>query len=305
MNDRLPRIMGLPDEERRLAESYSTVMTDKALSRLLDDVLGEGWRGYPCTCARSREPYHPRQPSRRDGREGRSRRRGSAPSGRGGCWDVRAARRQEPRRCMLGRRAQRCVRDQDELDTFARLEGQLLDYLDVFEAVYIVVPEARLGELPGYVPDGCGVLSYRQRPQGTYGFDLRRAASAFSPLDPAKQLAAMDKRGICSSFGMDGDGVPRSELERRCLRSFGAEEIGRGFKRYLLRRYGPVGRGSASCSPIYSRSTTSGSIAMACDRGRCISCGAHLLATFSTSATFPASCERGSTRGFRFFFWGM
>ena len=49
----------------------------------------------------------------------------------------------------------------------------------------------------------------------------------------------MDKRGICSSFGMDGDGVPRSELERRCLRSFGAEEIGRGFKRYLLRRYGP------------------------------------------------------------------
>lgn len=187
---------------------------------------------------------------------------------------------------MLGRRAQRCVRDQDELDTFARLEGQLLDYLDVFEAVYIVVPEARLGELPGYVPDGCGVLSYRQRPQGTYGFDLRRAASAFSPLDPAKQLAAMDKRGICSSFGMDGDGVPRSELERRCLRSFGAEEIGRGFKRYLLRRCGPVGRGSASCSPIYSRSTTSGSIAMACDRGRCISCGAHLLATFSTSATF-------------------
>lgn len=240
MNDRLPRIMGLPDEARRLAESYSTVMTDKALSRLLDDVLGEGWRGYPCTCARdlvnriilgSRPEETVVKAALVD--------EVLLPQGEEavGMFELPVGRSRVDA-CSVGERSA-AYEIKTELDTFARLEGQLLDYLDVFEAVYIVVPEARLGELPGYVPDGCGVLSYRQRPHGTYGFDLRRAASAFSPLDPAKQLAAMDKRGICSSFGMGGDGVPRSELERRCLRSFGAEEIGRGFKRYLLRRYGP------------------------------------------------------------------
>lgn len=44
MNDRLPRIMGLPDEARRICESYSTVMTDKTSSVMLDGVSGEGWR---------------------------------------------------------------------------------------------------------------------------------------------------------------------------------------------------------------------------------------------------------------------
>lgn len=62
-----------------------------------------------------------------------------------------------------------------DLDTFDRLEGQLSDYFDVFETVYVVTSEKRWQELPSYVPMPAG-FTPTGKTQGTALTTSRRSA---------------------------------------------------------------------------------------------------------------------------------
>lgn len=124
-----------------------------------------------------------------------------------------------------------------DLDTFSRLEGQLQDYFDVFEHVYVITSEKRMSELPDYVPAECGIFSYRQKKDGRYAFTLRRAAVTNRHLDARKQLDIISKKDLCAEYGLDAK-QPRTALTSACLEARSADEINRFFKRHLKQRYG-------------------------------------------------------------------
>lgn len=126
-----------------------------------------------------------------------------------------------------------------DLDTFDRLEGQLSGYFDVFETVYVVTSEKRWQELPSYVPDACGIYSYRQDARdGSYHFKAQRRAIKSTDLDSEKQLMVMPKRALCETFGISGKGMSKPAIVQECLAENGQAKINRLFKAYLKQRYG-------------------------------------------------------------------
>lgn len=126
-----------------------------------------------------------------------------------------------------------------DLDTFDRLEGQLRDYFDVFETVYVVTSDIRWRELPSYVPDECGIYSYRQdNTDGSYHFCARRRPTKSTELDAEKQLRVLPKQVLCELFDINGKQMSKPDLVRECLAENSREKINRLFKVYLKQRYG-------------------------------------------------------------------
>lgn len=239
MGGKMAYIEGLTDAGQRLYDAYSTVMTETSLSGVLDTVLGANWYDYPQMGARDLInrivlgsypneatikanfingillPQSPKTVSIFELPIGKSRVDMCKVNGHSAAYEIKT-----------------------DLDTFYRLEGQLKDYFDVFETVYVVTSEARWLELPDYVPETCGIYSYRQCKDGTYKFCARRRAVKSSELDSEKQLSVMPKQFLCSLFGKDGRGVSKTSLIHSCLAEHDGQEINYLFKRYLKQRYG-------------------------------------------------------------------
>ena len=239
MSNRVAYIEGMTDTAQRLYDAYSTIMSEKSLSNVLDDILGESRYSYPQTSARDLInrivlgsypneatikanfingvllPQSPKTVSIFELPIGKSRVDMCKVNGHSAAYEIKT-----------------------DLDTFCRLEGQLRDYFDVFETVYVVTSEVRWKELPEYVPEACGIYSYRQRSDGSYTFCARRRATKSAKLDSEKQLSVIPKQQLCSLFRMDGKGISKQELVHECLEGYGSDDINLRFKRYLKRRYG-------------------------------------------------------------------
>ena len=239
MGGKTAYIEGLADAGQRLYDAYSTVMTETNLSGVLDAILGANRFDYPQTTARDLInsivlgsypnettikanfingillPQSPKTVSVFELPIGKSRVDMCKINGHSAAYEIKT-----------------------DLDTFYRLEGQLKDYFDVFETVYVVTSEARWRELPDYVPEACGIYSYRQCEGGTYKFCARRRAIKSSELDSEKQLSVMPKQFLCSLFGKEGRRVSKTSLIRSCLEEHDGREINHLFKRYLQQRYG-------------------------------------------------------------------
>ena len=239
MGNKTAYIEGLADAAQHLYDAYSTVMTETSLSGVLDSVLGLSRYDYPATTARDLInrivlgsypneatikanfingillPQSPKTVSIFELPIGKSRVDMCKVNGHSAAYEIKT-----------------------DLDTFYRLEGQLKDYFDVFETVYVVTSEARWRELPDYVPEACGIYSYRQADDGTYKFCVRRRAVKGSELDSEKQLSVMPKQYLCSLFGKEGRGISKASLVQSCLEERDGQEINYLFKRYLKQRYG-------------------------------------------------------------------
>lgn len=239
MDSKVAYIGGLADTAQHLYDAYSTVMSEKSLSGVLDAILGEQRNDYSQTTARDLInrivlgsypneatikanfinkillPQSPKTVSIFELPIGRSRVDMCKVNGHSAAYEIKT-----------------------DLDTFYRLEGQLRDYFDVFETVYVVTSESRWRELPDYVPDACGIYSYRQQEDGSHKFCARRRAVKSSDLDSEKQLSVIPKQFLCSLFGKDGRGVSKSSLIHSCLKERDGQEINYLFKRYLKQRYG-------------------------------------------------------------------
>ena len=126
-----------------------------------------------------------------------------------------------------------------DLDTFSRLEGQLHDYFDVFESVYVITSDSRWSDLPDYVPDECGIYSYRKRNDGSYCFCARRRATRSKAFDSEKQLYVMPKTAITSAFDVSAGKLSKNELIHLVLANYGMRAINAAFKKYLKERYEP------------------------------------------------------------------
>lgn len=239
MGSTVAYIGGLADTAQRLYDAYSTVMSEKSLSGVLDGILGEDRNEYPHATARDLINRivlgsYPNEatikasfinrvllPQNSDTVSifelpiGNSRVDMCKVNGHSAAYEIKT-----------------------DLDTFYRLEGQLKDYFDVFETIYVVTSETRWKELPEYVPEACGIYSYRQCDDGSFKFCARRRAIKGANLDSEKQLTVIPKQQLCSLFGMDGKGVTNQELIRKCLESHSGNDINLRFKRYLKQRYG-------------------------------------------------------------------
>ena len=239
MGDTQTDIEGLSDVAQSLSDAYSTVMSESGLSKLLERVLGADVIDYPHSSARELInrivlgsypnettvkanfinrvllPQSPKTVSIFELPIGKSRVDMCKVNGHSAAYEIKT-----------------------DLDSFNRLEGQLRDYFDVFETVYVITSENRWRDLPDYVPDTCGIYSYRQSTDGSLIFCTRRAAKKSDVLDSEKQLSAMPKKQLCSLLGTDGRSVSKQDLIDRCLLELDRHSINLLFKRYLKQRYG-------------------------------------------------------------------
>lgn len=124
-----------------------------------------------------------------------------------------------------------------DLDTFSRLEGQLIDYADVFERVYVITSDKRWKALPDYVSKEFGIYSYHQNSHGRYSFKLRRTPASDKTLDPEKQLRSLPKSLIATEFGLNTS-ISKSAMINNCLNASSSDEINRFFKRSIKAMYG-------------------------------------------------------------------
>lgn len=238
MDNHMTYIEGLADVAQRLFDAYSTVMSEKGLSHTLDEILGESRYDYPQKSARDLInrivlgsypneatikanfinsvllPQNPTTVSIFELPIGKSRVDMCKVNGHSSAYEIKT-----------------------DLDTFYRLEKQLVDYFDVFETVYVIASEKRWKELPEYVPESCGIYSYRQCNDGSYKFHVRRRAIKKTELDSEKQLAAIPKQQLITLFCLDNRQSSKQELVNECLSRFNACEINLRFKAYLRERY--------------------------------------------------------------------
>lgn len=239
MGEKQAYIEGLSEVAQCLSDAYSTVMSESGLSKLIERVLGADIIDYPHSSARELInrivlgsypnettvkanfinrvllSQSPKTVSIFELPIGKSRVDICKVNGHSAAYEIKT-----------------------DLDTFTRLEGQLRDYFDVFETVYVITSEERWQDLPDYVPDTCGIYSYRQISDGSLVFCARRAANKSDVLDPEKQLSGMPKKHLCSLLEVEGGNHSKQDLVDRCLLEFDHRAINLFFKRYLKQRYG-------------------------------------------------------------------
>lgn len=63
-----------------------------------------------------------------------------------------------------------------EYDNYDRLETQMSDYFKAFEKVYIIVPQQNVDLVKNYIPQKCGIISYRTNKNNYMFFSYRRKA---------------------------------------------------------------------------------------------------------------------------------
>lgn len=63
-----------------------------------------------------------------------------------------------------------------EYDNYDRLSTQMKDYLNSFEKVYIIVPIQKVDIVKNYIPEKCGIITYRTNSAGDMLFSYRKAA---------------------------------------------------------------------------------------------------------------------------------
>lgn len=100
--------------------------------------------------------------------------------------------------CRLGRFST-VFEIKTEYDSFARLQSQLEDYLEVFDYCYIIVPENRQAKARSIIPEACGIISYNPK-RREISFHIRRRALFNRTKDPLKQLCSLSKKELADSF---------------------------------------------------------------------------------------------------------
>lgn len=120
-------------------------------------------------------------------------------------------------------------------DTFARLETQMRDYLDVFDYTYLIVPEGRSEEAATVVPRECGILSYTPY-RSSLTFHIRRSASYCTAKNPLKQLNSLSNTEIRTLTDADRY-LNRDELISGVLERYSGKRINSLFRLAVKERY--------------------------------------------------------------------
>lgn len=122
-----------------------------------------------------------------------------------------------------------------DLDNLNRLKKQLDDYLKLFEKVYIICSKKRAETIEKYLPNECGIYSYRVTKKGKYIFNEIKVAKYSNMLNSKNQLELLTKKELENIANKKS--LSRSSLIEYIISKYGANEINIIFKKVLKAKY--------------------------------------------------------------------
>lgn len=122
-----------------------------------------------------------------------------------------------------------------DLDNLNRLKKQLNDYLVVFEKVYIICSQKRSETIEKYIPDDCGIYSYRITQKGKYIFKELKRAKMSKNIDNKTQLNLLTKKEL--EYIANIKSYNRNILIEHILKNKKSSEINLLFKACIKSKY--------------------------------------------------------------------
>ena len=100
-------------------------------------------------------------------------------------------------------------------DSFERLSSQMNDYMKAFEKVYVVVPQSRITEVQSLIPDGCGIISYRQAVDNSLVFSYykQRKKNRCDINICLSSLSSNDLSELLKNVGLENKGTKEEKLK--------------------------------------------------------------------------------------------
>lgn len=124
-----------------------------------------------------------------------------------------------------------------DLDNFSRLSKQINDYLSIFEFVYVICSSKKEHEIMEYIPNECGIYTYRINRRGNYQFELVKKASLSTHINSQKQLSLLRKNEFKNYFNISIENYSKLDSINQILHSYDSTTINNQFKIILKNRY--------------------------------------------------------------------
>ena len=122
-----------------------------------------------------------------------------------------------------------------EYDSFARLSKQLYDYKQVFEYIYIVVPEIKVDLAVTQIDENIGIIYYKQNRLGNIKFYEHKSPIYNKNINSFKQLNTLTK--VQLNKMVENSQNNKLELIKKILNNYNHEEINIIFKEYFKEKY--------------------------------------------------------------------
>jgi len=123
-----------------------------------------------------------------------------------------------------------------DLDNLLRLKNQLLNYLEIFEKVFVICSLNKLSDIEKQIVPSCGIYLYSISIHGNYKFQLYRHATSSDYINSKKQLNIFRKQELIKNFSVDCL-TNRKDITSLILQEYSFSQINEIFKRVIKSRY--------------------------------------------------------------------
>ena len=126
-----------------------------------------------------------------------------------------------------------------QYDTFDRLGTQMRDYLKTFEKVYVIVPSNRVSDVRKYIPESCGIISYRvmENKEVIFSYKKKAQKNVCKIEQCIESLSSNDLSQMLKLVGKD-DHQTRSEKIMALLQMTQRKPIWSQYRQVLKQKYG-------------------------------------------------------------------
>jgi hypothetical protein len=115
-----------------------------------------------------------------------------------------------------------------EYDNYSRLNKQILDYMKIFNKLYIIVPEKNYNLIKNKIPKEVGVYTYRLTVNSML-FSCRKKAVVQYTYDSKSQLKVMTKKELLMSFSKTKSTYKKKDMINFVLEEYSQRYINSQF----------------------------------------------------------------------------
>lgn len=123
-----------------------------------------------------------------------------------------------------------------EYDTFFRLKNQLIDYQQLFDYVYVIVPEKNIGKITAFISKEIGIISYKKNRLGKIWFKTNRFADLNTEIDAYIQLSQLSIQAL-RKLNSNSESYSKEELINKIIKSNDRNSINDIYKMYYKNKY--------------------------------------------------------------------
>ena len=123
-----------------------------------------------------------------------------------------------------------------DFDSPKRLVQQMNNYIKVFEKVYLICSEKNVHIYKSYIPDECGIYSYRLTKKGTYIFKRVKTACVSKLLSPRDQLDVFSKKDLNLFFNCPLLNQ-KIDMINLIVNTYSKNDINKKFKNHLKLKF--------------------------------------------------------------------